>query len=266
MGSKGITVKAIAGEVRRVTYTPWGSSEPASTGGDLVVPVQSATAEYTTTGNGDGKTVFACDDPIALTNVSHPWCEHNGMLKSPKVQTEVKSSIQAYLASIKPARATKLPLPAHHTVDDFFTDLKLPYLHTWIGAMSEHNVVMNVVDNTNCNNVTAACPHIYFHNLNEAQNREVAADPVAAIPKSYGSCSSTGAPTTIPLKRIATRYIGGIAADYYEEVCGQLRFYAWHVKNRHFLVAASDTPAGKINLPGLRASLDNVKWVSARHA
>lgn len=120
----GITVKAIAGEVRRQVCAPWGCSQPRSTGGDLIVPVESATAEYTTIGKGDGKTVFACKDPIAILKISYPWCEHSEMLKSAKVQGEVKASIKAYLTAAskqsdqeaaKMLRVGGLTIPARST-------------------------------------------------------------------------------------------------------------------------------------------------------
>lgn len=120
----GITVKAIAGEVRRQVCAPWGCSQPQSTGGDLLVPVESATAEYTTTGKGDGKAVFACEDPIAILKISYPWCEHSEMLKSTKVQGEVAESIKAYLAATseqsgqeaaKALRVGGLTIPARGT-------------------------------------------------------------------------------------------------------------------------------------------------------
>lgn len=120
----GITVKAIAGEVRQQVCVPWGCSQPKSTGGDLVVPVDSATADYTMTGKGDGKRVFACEDPIAMLKLSHPWCEHSEMLKSAKVQGEVTESIKAYLAAAakrpdqeaaKTLHAGGLSIPARST-------------------------------------------------------------------------------------------------------------------------------------------------------
>ena len=127
-----ITVKAIAGEVRRQVCALWGCSRPKSTGGDLIVPVESATAEYTTTSKGDGKTVFACEDRLAILKLSYPWCEHSEMLKSSKVQDEVRASIKAYLAAAskeqglaKTIRVGGLVITGHSTwkaLDDTIID------------------------------------------------------------------------------------------------------------------------------------------------
>lgn len=106
----GITVKAIAGEVIWKGCAPWGCSAGQSQLSDLVVQIASAIHLYTSTGIGDGVKVFRCDDPLALLQVSKPFCEHNQLPKSDIVQGEVMSSINAYIAWTKRTRATS-PMP-----------------------------------------------------------------------------------------------------------------------------------------------------------
>lgn len=99
---RGMTIKAIAGNAQLETCALWGCSAKSS-GGDLVVSVRSATDEYTSTGNGDGKKVFTCTTVTLNPLVADAWCEHSHMLQAPQVQSEVKASIRAYLASVKSA-------------------------------------------------------------------------------------------------------------------------------------------------------------------
>ncbi len=98
----GVSVKAIAGEVSWQACLPWGCSPSASTGGDLVVPVDSATAEYTKTGHGDGKKVFVCETSSSLLSPwTEAWCDHNKMLQASQVQSEVTNSIRQYLRHVE---------------------------------------------------------------------------------------------------------------------------------------------------------------------
>lgn len=96
---EGVTVKTIAGDATWRVCAPWGCSPGVDQNGDLVVSVDSATAEYTETGNGDGKTVFECDTAIPIATITDAWCEHSNMLQAEQVQQEVKASIEAYIAS-----------------------------------------------------------------------------------------------------------------------------------------------------------------------
>jgi pimeloyl-ACP methyl ester carboxylesterase len=120
---KGISVRAIAGNVRTRLCGLNGCGSEYATSSDLVVPVKSATAEYTTKGTGDGVKVYECFDPIAMPGIRHPWCEHSGMLKSTIVQDDVKASI-ASLAPTSDQQFTKtiqldggLVLPARASWD-----------------------------------------------------------------------------------------------------------------------------------------------------
>ena len=105
----GVSVRAIAGNVSVDSCALWGcNAEP--TNGDLVVPVVSATAEYTSNGNGDGKQVFACR--IKSFEMLTAWCNHNNMLKAPQVQSDVKASIEQYIASAKSKPVASSPKPS----------------------------------------------------------------------------------------------------------------------------------------------------------
>jgi pimeloyl-ACP methyl ester carboxylesterase len=239
-----ITVKAIAGSVTWRSCAPWGCTD-ASRGGDLIVPISSATDEFTSTGDGDGKNVFNCSDPIALEIVSQPWCEHGNMLQAPEVQADVKASIQAYLASLKPKH---LPLPPH-TMYDFFSRFKLPFLNTWGTGMSEPGSVLNVVDNTTCNEPDYLCPHIYL---------STASPGAGSFAKLCPGAES---------KQVATSWmIGGEPAEHYEHVVcpgtGTGEANVWYAPRHGLLVTVYDSPSGKVDLPGLRAVLDNIEWVS----
>ena len=258
----GITVRAIAGDVKAPPVcTPW-SCALVDSNSDLVVPVSSATDEYTSTGVGDGKKVYTCTGLNWFESMSQAWCSHSSLTKSPSVQADVKASIQAYLASLQPK---KLPLPPHRMESSFFTRLKVPYLNTWIGAMSEPNSVMNVVDDTNCSDDNADCPHIYFIDLiSQYGEATYGDDPVAVAAAQL--CSTDEQQATGSMKQVAARSVGGAPAQYYEQAhCStgkEVSEYVWYVPSRHLLVTAHDAPSGKLNLSGLRAVLDNVEWNS----
>lgn len=204
----GISIKAIAGEVKAPVCAFWGCSEPRSTGGDLLVSVKSATAEYTTTGVGDGKVVFDCVDPVAVPNASHPWCEHSSMLKSPRVQSEVKTSIQAYLAEAKPK-----PIGIPHEFFGVMTlylksDLKVQAYHG--EGPSEYEVAC--VD-------SAACPVLSVFSPSEVGGdlgwKTWGLPECAAAQDGNTSLSVFG-----PIVEKGTRKIGGKTARYYEaELC-----------------------------------------------
>jgi pimeloyl-ACP methyl ester carboxylesterase len=106
----GVSVRAIAGNVAARHCLVWGCAT-RPTGDDRVVSTESATALHTNDGNGDGNRVFECTtsvwNPIeALLRLGSTWCDHVGMLGAPQVQSDVKASIAAYLASIKPEPVT----------------------------------------------------------------------------------------------------------------------------------------------------------------
>lgn len=206
----GITVKAIAGEVKKLSCALWGCSVAYSTNGDLVVPVKSATAEYTTTGKGDGKTVFECEDPTALLQVSHPWCEHNEMLKSPRVQSEVRQSIQDYLAAEKERSAKPKGKPY-----EFFAAMTL-YLEGDYSVRPLHGEGPSSYE-VQCRE-RSACPQFDIYMPNEVGGELGWQD--WGLP----GCTSDDEtkPSTTGIVRKADRKIGNKPAHYYEaELCGK---------------------------------------------
>jgi pimeloyl-ACP methyl ester carboxylesterase len=100
-----VPVRAIAGRVKIFTQLFFGSIS-RQLADDLVVLLQSATAEYTNTGRGDGKFVFRCDirhydsygDP---TKFQGGQCSHNEMYKTSYIQESVTNGIRDYLATAR---------------------------------------------------------------------------------------------------------------------------------------------------------------------
>jgi pimeloyl-ACP methyl ester carboxylesterase len=100
-----VPVRAIAGQVQIFTQFFFGSISQ-QLDSDLVVPVQSATAEYTNKGRGDGRFVFRCDirhydsygDP---TKYQGGQCSHNEMYKTRYIQESVTNGIRDYLATAR---------------------------------------------------------------------------------------------------------------------------------------------------------------------
>ena len=88
-----VPVKAIAGHAG-VLVQVFGVEIGIDTKSDLVVGVDSATAEHTSTGMGDGTFIFECEGYVS----GGLSCSHNGLLQAPQVQAEVKKSIGQYLS------------------------------------------------------------------------------------------------------------------------------------------------------------------------
>lgn len=102
-----VSVRAIAGDAR--VYVQAGLTDFAKTGtkSDLVVGVDSATAEYTKTGRGDGRFLFGCD--VRRYESTNKWqggqCTHNELPKTNYIQESVRKGIEEYLASTQPGGA-----------------------------------------------------------------------------------------------------------------------------------------------------------------
>jgi pimeloyl-ACP methyl ester carboxylesterase len=257
----GITVRAIAGDVKAPPVcTPW-SCALVDSNSDLVVPVSSATDEYTSTGVGDGKKVYACTGLNWFESMSQAWCSHSNLTKAPEVQADVRASIQAYLASLKPQ---KLPLPPH-TMYDFFTRFKLPFLSTWDTSMSEPNAVLNVADRSICSADNASCPHIYFIDLTSSYGKQTYGnDPVGMVARESCTTAGQGLGSVGPGQSVT---VGGVAARYYPEIkCANGEGYAqaiWYVPSKQLLVTSPSADVGpSFDYDGLRAVLDNIEWIS----
>lgn len=109
----GIPVKAIAGDATVLHRIAAMGGIRHDTGSDMVVSVESATAEYTQTGHGDGKVVFECEQTtIRLAMKESLLCSHNSLPNDRSVQQEVKRGIEQYLESINKESSDR--------VEDFF--------------------------------------------------------------------------------------------------------------------------------------------------
>lgn len=214
----GITVMAIAGEVSRQICVPWGCSAKVSTNSDLIVPVASATAEYTRTGVGDGMHIFQCADPLAIFYISRPYCEHNELVRSSAVQEMVKASIAAYLDSIKqkPASARGLstrtaprsPSPTSSTIAyEFFGTMTLRLPRNMkvqgLGGEGPNSYDAACADRS-------ACPSFEVYRPNE-----VGGD-LGWRSWQYDRCPAVQGSTNQVIVDKGTRQIGSKTARYYE--------------------------------------------------
>lgn len=248
----GITVKAIAGEVKKLSCAIWGCSVAYSTNGDLVVPVKSATAEYTTTGKGDGKTVFGCEDPIALLQLSHPWCEHNGMLKSPRVQSEVKQSIQDYLAAEKVQHAK----PTGRSYAVYGMTLQLDPVWEVRGTDSNGWTVKT-------DDVVVGYDNPSFQIADFSWLGDQTVESYGDFP---GCTDADYSNSAAKLVEKGQRPIGSQQATYYEaELCidgakYQETFRVWEVRsaNRHVVISTTKSPRFGVN--GLDEILAGATW------
>jgi pimeloyl-ACP methyl ester carboxylesterase len=100
-----VPVKAIAGNVF-IRASFFFTHIDHDMGGDLVVGVDSATNEFTNAGHDGGKTVIKCFGQSAIAGRSKASCDHTVMVQSSDFQSEVKRSIEEYLAS---TRASVVP-------------------------------------------------------------------------------------------------------------------------------------------------------------
>jgi hypothetical protein len=105
-----VPVRAIAGDVFIRSDFGFGHID-YDLGGDLVVSVNSATAESTSTGHGDSIHVIKCFGDNAITTRSHASCEHGSMLNDPNIQRSVKEGIEQFVASINQIKSTASSKP-----------------------------------------------------------------------------------------------------------------------------------------------------------
>jgi hypothetical protein len=251
----GVSVRAIAGNVSVDSCALWGCNTE-DTNGDLVVSVISATAEYTSNGNGDGKRVFVCKSKSF--EMLNAWCNHNNMLKAPQVQADVRASIEAYRASVK-AAANPLPaLPPHQTVT-LFGKLEMPFLNEWFSSMSEPDKTENIVDGTHCAMSAAECPHIYVFNLDDDSSNLVKEDVCWTGESAHPANGKLKGPKAVT--------IGGKSAAYYEQTLCKAEGstpdivqYTWVVPGQLRISAMSYTVA-PLALDDLKAVLANIRWL-----
>lgn len=262
---RSIPVRAIAGNVNarlQLLFT----SLTVSTKSDLVVGTDSATAESTNTGHGDGRFVFGCFTDIRLqwkllnpidVTINQGNCWHNGIYTAAYAQQTVVNGIQEYLATTNRPKAPPAPVPArsssptpHPTQPPFeltantanlspdavtlFNRLTIHLGRTWNGVMSEPDVYVAYADQTICNDVTAACPHIFFVDLTSPK----ASGSYAPDPLKRWSTDPSGCEPEL-VQGPVTAMIGGRSAKLYRQGCVNDKYaaprYAWLIPGQLFV-------------------------------
>ncbi|HET8883844.1 MAG TPA: hypothetical protein VFM68_00030 [Candidatus Saccharimonadales bacterium] len=265
-----IPVRAIAGNTRVYVQLLFTEIVKTGTSSDLVVGVESATAEYTDTDRGDGRFEFRCDlrryEQGVNTGLQGGECSHNELYTTGYIQESVKQGIEEYLA-VSVVDVPKITLPSGRE-KTLFNKLTLTYPDTWGGAMNNPGVVENIVDYTHCEDIAAVCPHIHFINLDSAGGRaQYGDDPVASAAEQASTMGfPSGYVATGPAELKGTVSVGGETADYYEQIATtthappQTRFYYWYIESRQLLITAYDSDYGPYSAETLSAVLDNVEW------
>lgn len=269
-----VPVRAIAGDVTITSQFLFGSST-TNTDSDLVVPVSSATDEYTDHGGGDGRFVFGCDlrhydsygaDPT----VPIPWpkyqgsqCWHNGLYTTGYIQESVLNGIKDYLGAHTPAftlqadGSTLLP----DSVQLFKNGFSIHASSKWIGAMSEADLIINYVDNSTCSGDSASCPHVTFLNLTSNQANSVyGPDPLhywaANIPTNI-------CPRAAAVEGPVSAKVGGQDAQLYRQRCladtPAAPRYAWVVPGKLF-VSMTDFGGDASSAQAVQAALQTATW------
>lgn len=263
-----ITHKAIAGQVNyQVCFFACAELDL----GDLVVPIDSATARSTDTGAGDGVTVFGC------TLSGGVWCSHGAMLQAEQVQQEVKASIEAYLSS-QPKMIDFYGLQLPIDEDDWLVVTPETSEYNWAHADEGRTVAVDrdcVIDNWDDQGISAPayCPGFAIVNMNAPGYEELP----------YGSGDECGWPglhddTFVSSPRETKEMmIGGVRAIrqthwYCEEATeGDYRqvvpsanpsgvvLHSWLIPSENMVVFdfRNDSPGP---LPGLEGLLASASW------
>ncbi len=212
---KKVPVRAIAGNVSVMTQLLF-ESMTTPTHSDMVVGVDSASAEFTNKGVGDGRFEFKCysrgratlfDSTVGFTvEVKLGECWHNALTKTGYVQESVTNGIREYL------KATPLVAAPTGTPHEFFGDMTL-YLKSDQQVQGLHGEGPSAYD-VACVDKTA-CPAFSVYRPNE-----VGGD-LGWKSWDLPECSTgQDASTFGPIVSKGTRKIGGKPAKYYEaELC-----------------------------------------------
>lgn len=112
----GVLVRAIAGDETVIIrpFPTWPIAIDLQS--DVVVPVRSATAAYTTSGRGDGRFVFKCSirhyEMYGLFNYQGGECSHNELTTTSYIQQAVVDGVVAYVAHPEPSpHPDSTPMP-----------------------------------------------------------------------------------------------------------------------------------------------------------
>lgn len=258
-----VPVRAIAGDTRIYVQLLFTEFAKTGTTSDLVVGVNSATAEATNTGRGDGVFVFRCDVRRYASNgiFQGGQCSHNEMYQTGYVQDSVRNAITDY------QRSVQAPHQSYGQSVTLFHKLTLTYPTTWRETTQEKDAVEAFDDLTHCDANSIECPSILFVNLDASYSRQAyGQNPVAtAAATCYGEQDEAGhRPYELPQLRGKVS-IGQEGADYYEQsVCPpylpKQMAYMWYVPRQNVLVVAEDTQEQAVDLDTLRRVLEDATW------
>jgi hypothetical protein len=251
-----ISVRAIAGDVWTRRCLGLSCSSEFSTFGDLVVPISSATDGATRGKAGDGSRVFKCFDLVATANVSNPWCGHTGMPGAAQVQADVKASLKAYLASIKPepaAPTTPSPKPSATGTARTLFGMTLRLDPNWRVSGTESN---GMTITTNCSG--DPCPQLAVSSVDWLGDQSVGT--MGDLPECSGGESALNT-----LTRKGERAIGNKQASYFEaELCAPgtpsetMRVWEIHSGGKHLMLTSTESSGFRV--PNLDSLLARATW------
>ena len=232
--------------------------------GDLVVGTSSALSEATAMGKGDGEFRFGCDIRGYTQDKAKGFqggqCTHTAMYKTAYIQESVKKGIQEYLSN-----TSRLPLPPGHLVT-LFDRMTITYPDVWGGAQSVPGEIENIVDNSQCKDITALCPHIFIINLDSKSEGEVYGRDLPISLIKQGCAASLNLDSSrVSLTRKDVLKAGGAELQHYEQACTVSssevkKTQYWYSENKRVLITASDSPKGKFSSEILQAVLENITW------
>ncbi|HSW77846.1 MAG TPA: hypothetical protein VLG36_03550 [Candidatus Chromulinivoraceae bacterium] len=253
-----VPVRAIAGQVTLYAqYLFSDVKQPLSD--DLIVPVNSALAEYTNKGVGDGRFVFSCDlrrydtygSSGPIPNVKGGQCSHNEMYKTGYIQQSVTNGIGDYLASRSPNLA---PMPDYGHFGSGRTTildrLVIPTPKGWQLSFTKPGTFVNFSDDTNCDEQTSACPHIHFISISPGNTGD---DLIKLWTNGHGDCVS-GSPRNVEGPVNVT--VGGELAQLYRQYCGNAPRYAWTIPSKQLHIDIDEGGDARI----LAGALEKATW------
>jgi hypothetical protein len=232
--------------------------------GDLVVGASSALSEATAMGRGDGEFKFGCDyrsyTQDKVKKFQGGQCTHTEMYKTGYIQDSVKNGIKEYLAV-----TSRLPVPSGRLVT-LFDRLTMTYADVWGDAQSMPGEVENIVDYSQCKDIVALCPHIFFINLDSKAQKAVYGGNLPVSLMKQGCAVSLNLDSSrVQLTRKDTLKAGGVELQHYEQTCTispseVKKTQYWYSENKRVLITAADSPKAKFSPEILQAVLENISW------
>lgn len=271
-----VPVRAIAGDVTITTQFLFGTSS-LDTGSDIVVPVSSATNEFTSQGSGDGQFVFKCDlrhydsygsiPVINWPNYQGSQCWHMGLYTTGYIQQSVLNGISDYVTAhpvSQPSQPASFTLTAANTANlapdsvTLFGKLNIRPGNGWDGVMSYPDAgYIGYADHTTCTADDAGCPHLVFLDMTNSQvSTNYGSDPLKRWSTDpSGSCTNITA-----IEGPVTVKIGGRDAQLYRQRCQNDPYaeprYAWVIPGQLFVAITDFGGSGEI----AEAALENATW------